>query len=91
MNHPNVVPTFGATTEIAEFCVVAPWMPEGELLEYLGKYPGANRAEIVRPVLSTLAIILSLMPKMFGVAEGLSYLHHNDIVHGDLNGVSRID
>ena len=43
-----MVPTFGASKDIAEFCVIAPWMPEGELLQYLHKYPGANRAAVVR-------------------------------------------
>lgn len=28
--------------------------------------------------------------KMIGVADGLSYLHRNDVVHGDMKGVSRI-
>ena len=28
---------------------------------------------------------------MVGVAEGLSYLHSNDVVHGDLKGVRHID
>lgn len=48
LNHPNVIPTFGASTDIDEFCVVAPWMPEGELSQYLRKNPGANRVGIVR-------------------------------------------
>ena len=28
---------------------------------------------------------------MIGVADGLSYLHSNDVVHGDLKGVRHID
>lgn len=48
LNHPNVLPTFGAGPDIAEFCAVSPWMPDGDLLQYLTKYPGANRASIVR-------------------------------------------
>jgi serine/threonine protein kinase len=48
LNHPNIVPTLGAGPDIAELCVVSPWMPDGDLLQYLQKIPGANRAEIVR-------------------------------------------
>jgi len=48
LNHPNVVPTLGAGPDIAELCVVSPWMPDGNLLQYLSKYPGANRMAIVR-------------------------------------------
>ncbi|KAF9789191.1 kinase-like domain-containing protein [Thelephora terrestris] len=69
LNHPNVLPAFGASRDIAEFCVVSPWMPEGDILHYVNKYPGADRALI-----------------MIGVAEGISYLHSNNVIHGDLKG-----
>jgi len=71
LNHPNVLPNLGASPDIAEFCVVSPWMPEGDLLQYLKNHPGANRVSI-----------------MIGVADGLSYLHSNDVVHGDLKGLN---
>ena len=48
LNHPNVVPTLGAGPDIAELCVVSPWMPEGDLLGYLNKCPTADRVAIVR-------------------------------------------
>ena len=41
-------------------------------------------------MLLTLANKLNLIPKMIGVADGLSYLHFNEVVHGDLKGVSHI-
>jgi len=47
LNHPNVVPTLGAGLDIAELCVVSPWM-DGDLLQHLNRYPGANRVAIVR-------------------------------------------
>ena len=47
MNHPNVVPNLGAGPDIAELCVVSPWMPDGHLLQYINKYPGASRVSIV--------------------------------------------
>jgi len=71
LNHPNILTNLGAGPDIAEFCVVSPWIPEGELLQYLGKFPGANRVSI-----------------MIGIADGLSYLHSNDVVHGDLKGAN---
>ena len=48
LKHPNVVPTLGAGPDIGELCVVSPWMPDGDLQQYLNKYPGANRVAIVR-------------------------------------------
>jgi len=35
--------------------------------------------------------VLSLAPKMIGVADGLSYLHFNDVIHGALKGVSQVN
>jgi serine/threonine protein kinase len=49
LDHSNVLPAYGASLDIAEFCVVSPWMPEGDILHYVTKYPGADRALIVRP------------------------------------------
>ncbi|KAF9645563.1 kinase-like protein, partial [Thelephora ganbajun] len=69
LNHLNMVPTLGAGSDIAELCTVSSWIPDGSLLQYLNKYPGANRVSIV-----------------IGVADGLSYLHSNDVVRGDLGG-----
>lgn len=34
--------------------------------------------------------VLNFTFKMLGVADGLLYLHHNDVVHGDMKGVSPI-
>ena len=42
-------------------------------------------------MLPTPMNLLKLIYKMIGVADGLSYLHFNDIVHGDLKGVSYIN
>ena len=92
LNHPNVLLALGAGPDIAELCVVSPWMPDGNLLQYLNKYTGAPRVFIV----SVHDICDSEFPKfnthkMLGIVDGLSYLHFNDVVHGDLKGVSRID
>ena len=47
LDHPNVMQTLGAGPDIAELCVISLWMPEGSLLQYLSKNPGANRASMV--------------------------------------------
>jgi serine/threonine protein kinase len=92
LNHPNVLPTLGAGPDIAELCVVSPWMPDGHLLQYLKKYPGAPRVSIVsvHGVYDNEFTELDTH-KMLGAVDGLSYLHFNDVVHGDLKGVSDID
>ena len=37
------------------------------------------------------ASILNLISKMIGIAVGLSYLHFNDVIHGDMKGVRHSD
>jgi len=81
---------YGAAPDIDELCVVSPWMPEGDLSQYLNKYPGVNRASIVRACALRNASILNCFRQMVGVADGLSYLHSSDVIHGDLKGVSHI-
>lgn len=90
LNHPNVIPNLGASLDIAEFCVVSPWMPDGDLSQHLSRHPAANRPLIVSIHVAYLRQHAESVPKMIGVANGLSYLHSNDVIHGDLKGVSHI-
>jgi hypothetical protein len=46
-NHPNILSIQGVAPNLFQFCMVSQWMPNGEILEYVGKYPGANRLELV--------------------------------------------
>lgn len=43
--HPNIVPLLGVT--IAPFQFISVWMPGGELSEYIGTHPYADRIELV--------------------------------------------
>ena len=45
LRHPNVVPFVGVTQNPLQF--VSEWMPNGDLMEYLGKNPGADRIGLV--------------------------------------------
>ncbi|KAF9643599.1 kinase-like protein [Thelephora ganbajun] len=67
--HPNVVPFLGITS--TPFQLVSKWMPDGNLIQYINAWPGAN-----------------LLGLLLDIAEGLSFLHSCNIVHGDLKGPS---
>ena len=67
-------------------------MTEGHLLQYLSKYPGVLRVSIVSVYNVHYSEYTELNThQMLGIVDGLSYLHHNDVIHGDLKGVSHID
>ncbi|KAG1812482.1 kinase-like domain-containing protein [Suillus subaureus] len=72
LRHLNIVPLLGiAHVESPWPALVYPWMPSGTLYVYLEKQ----------------ATTLSASAKfglVKGVADGLHYLHSNNVVHGDL-------
>lgn len=48
MNHPNILSIEGVAPEMSEFCMVSRWMAHGNILDYVKKYVGVNRLELVR-------------------------------------------
>ncbi|KAG5351163.1 hypothetical protein C0989_007708 [Termitomyces sp. Mn162] len=91
MSHPNVLPLYGiyklgdTRNRIA---LIFPWIPNGTVNEFLRTKPDADRGVLVY-LLSSLGLS---DPEVFlqvaGVAAGMSYLHKNQVVHGDIRGAS---
>ncbi|KAH9475510.1 putative serine/threonine-protein kinase [Psilocybe cubensis] len=72
LHHPNVVPLLGTTMSFGSHTsMVCPWMNEGSLHHYLTD----RKSELnLRRRLQILS----------DVVEGLSYLHSQPVIHGDL-------
>jgi len=47
LNHPNILTFYGASTNQNRFCMVSPWMENGNILNYTRKYPEINRLRLV--------------------------------------------
>ena len=47
LNHPNVLPFYGASMSDNRFCMVSPWMDSGNIIGYSRKNPEANRLRLV--------------------------------------------
>ena len=43
LEHNNVLPFYGVSTAVSEFCLVFPWYSNGSLMEYLKGNPSINQ------------------------------------------------
>ena len=51
LSHPNIVPFIGIAT--SPFQTISEWMPNGTLMEFVERNPGANRIGLVSPSLQS--------------------------------------
>ena len=49
LRHPNIVPFIGVTTDPLQ--IISEWMPNGTLMEFVERNPGASRIGLVSPSL----------------------------------------
>lgn len=47
LNHPNILLCYGASMNASRFCVVSPWVENGDVLSYTRKNPETNRLRLV--------------------------------------------
>ncbi|TFK52342.1 kinase-like protein [Heliocybe sulcata] len=78
LEHVNILPFMGihCAALASTFYLVSPWMDNGNVNEYL-KQEQKEGWSIDR-----------LAGLLVGIAQGLIYLHHRRIVHGDLRGAN---
>jgi hypothetical protein len=48
ISHPNVLPVTEVSERLFPFCIMSPWMPDGNITQYIQTNPGANRLTLVR-------------------------------------------
>jgi len=46
-SHPNVLPIIQVSEAQFPFCIMSPWMPDGNITQYTQMNPGANRLMLV--------------------------------------------
>ncbi|KAK1220179.1 hypothetical protein PQX77_017082 [Marasmius sp. AFHP31] len=75
LDHPNVLPFLGVNTELFApgFCLVLPWMENGDILKYMKRHPTHNLLKSLREIAAGIAYLHS---------------HEPTIVHGDIRGAN---
>lgn len=46
-NHHNILPLYGVSADVSEFCLVFPWYENGNITDYLKGNPNVNRYDLV--------------------------------------------
>ena len=46
-SHPNILPIVEVSEELFPFCIMTPWMPGGNIMQYTQKNPSVNRPMLV--------------------------------------------
>jgi len=46
LKHDNVLPFYGVSLAVADFCLVYPWYENGHIMDYLKKKPFVNRFDL---------------------------------------------
>ena len=54
LEHGNVIPFYGISTTVADFCLVFPWYKNGTIMEYLKRKPDISRFTLVSMLGQTL-------------------------------------
>ncbi|KAF8156287.1 kinase-like domain-containing protein [Mycena galopus ATCC 62051] len=73
LDHPNVLPFLGVSVELfaPSFCLVSPWMANGNLIEYLRAHPEFDRFNAISEIAAAIQYLHEYTPS---------------IVHADIRG-----
>ena len=47
ISHPNVLSFLGVSETLFKFCIISPWMPNGNITEYIKRRRRVNRLQLV--------------------------------------------
>ena len=92
VNHPNITPFYGISSDFHRAptpCLVSPYYRHGDIATYLKERPGVDRIQLVIQHIISIEIHCSIFFQITQIAIALSYLHSlsRPIIHGDIKAV----
>lgn len=94
LEHPNIIPFFGVNRGVFDanaICIVTLWAEHSGVAQYVEsrRVSTDEICRLVRFPSSSRQLSLIQYWQLYETAKGLSYLHKQNVVHGDLHGVSQ--
>ncbi|KAG8881898.1 hypothetical protein FRB97_008945 [Tulasnella sp. 331] len=90
--HINILPFYGLVQRSSEIYLVSPWLEHGNLSRFLARYKSYIEDPVGQsktPEASQVAFsAFKEIDAVRGIASGLSYLHEQDVIHGDLKAAN---
>ena len=82
-----MVELIGVTVDDKNFVLVAQWMENGNIVEFLEDNEQGNRLKLARTMFHFMRLSIESGKQLEDAARGLQYLHSMDLAHGDLKAV----
>ncbi|KAF9650321.1 kinase-like protein [Thelephora ganbajun] len=57
VNHDNILPFYGVSTTVSEFCLVFPWYENGNITDYIKREPNANQLGLLSGAVNGLRFL----------------------------------
>ncbi|KAF9789365.1 kinase-like domain-containing protein [Thelephora terrestris] len=88
--HQNLIPFFGVSESMFPFCIISPWLPNGNIVEYIRKNRGVNRLQLLAQAACGLEYLHSLGVVHSGINPGNILIDDDGVAClGDL-GISAV-
>ena len=88
LSDPNVLPFLGVSETLFPFCIITPWLSNGNITEYVKRKPEVDRLRLVSVHHNLQTIHMNLRFRQLAqAASGLKYLHSKSVMHSNINPV----